>query len=131
MKSFIKQMSKKSAVLIPLILIFVSATIFTSCSYLFNNDDEDDFVALEVIKYPTKTTYIKGETLSLSGLAVQAIQKDGSRTPYYDYITTPAEGEVLNELGTQTVVISKTIHKNRHTNHYQTGSFSIEVVQQQ
>lgn len=116
-----------TTMLVTLLLVVVSSTVITSCTDLFNqNKDEIEMLGLEITSYPTKTNYNRGDTLDLSGLAVVAVYSDGSRSGFYNYTTTPAEGEVLNETGSVKVIVEKVILKPRETRHIQ-ASFYIEV----
>ena len=72
-------------------------------------------VGLEISKQPLKTTYIVGEALELEGLSLLGKLKDGQTTDFRypaliqnDYITSPAEGTILNTVGTQTVTVTRT-----------------------
>ncbi|MCL2032100.1 MAG: bacterial Ig-like domain-containing protein [Methanomassiliicoccaceae archaeon] len=66
-------------------------------------------VVLECIvvsEYPVKTEYFVGESLDLTGLVVTAAYSDGSTEIVTDYIAYPAEGTVLDDIGTQVVLIA-------------------------
>jgi hypothetical protein len=57
---------------------------------------------------PTKIAYTQSDTLSLSGLVVTAKYSDGSAKPVTSYTTDPANGTVLNAVGTTTVSVRYT-----------------------
>jgi len=73
----------------------------------FEEIDRVVLTDIKVTRLPLRVFYRVGETLDLSGLAVTAQYSDGSTKPILGYLTTPANGEVLNE-GVQTVTISYT-----------------------
>ena len=106
-----------TTVLVTLLIVVVSSTLVTSCSDL--NEKENEIMGLKITHKPNKTGYLLGETLDLSGLVVNVIYEDGSRVDYYDYTTTPREGEILNQEGIQSVVVEKVIRENRKINRYE------------
>ena len=57
---------------------------------------------------PTMTTYTVGESLDLTGLVVIATYDDGSSKEVTGYVTSPADGTVLDTVGSQTVTVSYT-----------------------
>ena len=57
---------------------------------------------------PTMTTYTVGESLDLTGLVVTATYDDGSSKEVTGYVTSPADGTVLDTIGSQTVTVSYT-----------------------
>ncbi len=61
-------------------------------------------VTLNVLN--VKRTYEQGEALNLTGLEVTAKYSDGSSKKVTDYTTNPANGTVLNEIGTVTVTVT-------------------------
>ena len=115
-----------TTVFVSLLIIAVSSVLFTSCEELNQEKEAYDIIALEISNDPNKTNYVKGETLDLSGLTVLAISKDGNRYNLYDFTTTPAEGQVLNETGSIEVVVEKVVRKNREKSTYK-DSFYIYV----
>ena len=61
---------------------------------------------ISVTNLPTKTIYITGETLNLSGLVINAFYNNGSSKPVTTYTTTPVNGLVLSNAGTTIVQVS-------------------------
>lgn len=61
---------------------------------------------LEVSKLPGKTSYSRGDRLSLAGMAVTAVYSDGSRKAVTGYTTSPADGSVLSSAGSQPVIVT-------------------------
>ena len=57
---------------------------------------------------PTMTMYTVGESLDLTGLVVTATYDDGSSKEVTGYVTSPADGTVLDTVGSQTVTVSYT-----------------------
>ena len=70
-----------------------------------------------------KTNYYQGDTLDLTGLEVYTQFADGTKTPISVYTSTPAHGDVLNEIGTTTVYVSFKNNKGED----KTFQFSITV----
>gem|GEM_PF-3062686 len=62
--------------------------------------------SIEITEQPTKVTYVVGEALDLTDMVVTATYKDESTATVTDYTTNPAGGDVLNNVGTQTVTVS-------------------------
>ena len=60
---------------------------------------------------PTKTVYIVGDKLNLTGMVVTATYSDGNKKEVTGYTTDPAAGEVLGTGSEQIVTISYTIYK--------------------
>ena len=58
-----------------------------------------------VCENPDKMSYAAGESLDLTGLVVAATYDDGSAVPITGYAVYPADGMILNSVGTQTVLI--------------------------
>jgi fibronectin type 3 domain-containing protein len=58
---------------------------------------------ITIIQKPTKTTYLSGENLDLSGLVVQASYNDGTSSPVTDYTV---QGYDANRTGVQTVTVN-------------------------
>ena len=90
---------------------------------------------IEVTSEPAKTSYIEGEALDLTGLEVMATYRvspsDDSYLEDVTYlvVTDPADGAVLDTVGTQTVTVTYT--DNRlfiGGDTIQTASFSVEVT---
>ena len=116
-----------TSVLIVLFGIIVAVTSFSGCENLLNKG-EDPVVAIKISSPPAKTNYTRGETLNLSGLVVNEVRSRSNTNDNYnylydfnayisgettDYTTTPAAGEILNETGTQTVLVERVIKNNR------------------
>ena len=137
-----------TSVLIVLFGIIVAVTSFAGCVNTLGNN-EDPVIAIGISSYPTKIEYTKGESLDLAGLVVYEVRVnrsyyDGNDYNYdYDYMnnngaynsgyttdytTTPAAGEILNETGTQTVLVERVIKntKQRRTERFQ-AKFTIRV----
>jgi|GEM_PF-2274574 len=64
--------------------------------------------SIAVTAQPTKKIYTVGETLNLSGMAVTAYYSNNSSKLVTVYTTTPANGAILNTVGTQTISVSYT-----------------------
>jgi len=60
--------------------------------------------SIEVTVLPL-TSYIVGETLNLTGMAVSATYEDGTTITVDGYATTPANGDLLNVIGIHTVTV--------------------------
>ena len=61
------------------------------------------------VTLPSKTEYIKGDALDLTGMSVTAIYSDDStENVTARAVVIPANGTILNEVGTITVVVSCT-----------------------
>jgi hypothetical protein len=117
-----------TSVLIVLFGIIVAVTSFSGCENLLNKE-EAPVVAIKISSLPAKTNYTRGETLNLSGLVVNEVRsRSNSNNDSYnylydfnayisgettDYTTTPAAGEILNETGTQTVLVERVIKNSR------------------
>jgi len=83
-----------------------------------------DLQSLAVTKPPTKTSYLQGDALKLSGMVVTATYTDGSTKDVTANVTTDqADGSKLPTIGTKTVQVSYT--DNGLT---QTASFPITVA---
>jgi hypothetical protein len=68
-----------------------------------------ELTSIAVTTPPTKTVYIIGEMLDLTGIVVTATYSDSSTEDVTaDCTSNPANSEVLNTLGTQTITISYT-----------------------
>ena len=63
--------------------------------------------SISIASNPNKTSYLLGETLDLSGLKVRANYDDGSfDSDISGYLTDPADGDILDVAGTQTITVS-------------------------
>ena len=62
--------------------------------------------SISVTNNPSKTSYVVGETLNLSGLVITANYSDNSSSVVTGYTTNPANGATLNTVGTQVVTVS-------------------------
>ncbi len=71
---------------------------------------------------PAKTAYTVGETLDITGLVITAAYSDGSSNTVTEYTTSPADGALLDEAGTQTVVVTYT-----EDDETRTASFTVAV----
>lgn len=78
-----------------------------TASFAITVEDAAQPVTLTAIEVggPTKTSYGKGDRLSLSGLTVTARYSDGTSKPVTNYTTSPANGAVLSTAGSQTVTV--------------------------
>ena len=62
---------------------------------------------ISVITRPSKTSYVLGDNLDLSGIGVKAYYEDGTaRDVASDCVFSPADGTVLDTVGDQTVSVS-------------------------
>jgi hypothetical protein len=61
-----------------------------------------------VTTLPSKTEYVAGEALDLTGLSLTVSFSDGSSAVAYVYITDPVNGAILDHAGTVTVTVSYT-----------------------
>lgn len=61
---------------------------------------------LELRAMPTKTTFTKGTALDLTGLLIAATYENGTTQVVTDYTSTPPNGTVLENTGTQIVTIT-------------------------
>ena len=73
---------------------------------VYGNVEEPTVTGIEVTELPTKTQYIVGETLDLTGLVVTASYSDESDKPVTGYTVSPAAGSVLNTAGTVKVTVT-------------------------
>ncbi|MCL1808917.1 MAG: bacterial Ig-like domain-containing protein [Clostridiales bacterium] len=73
---------------------------------------------------PTKTSYVEGEALDLTGMVVTATYNNGSLKAVNGYTTNPADGATLSTLGTQTITVSYA--ENGST---KTASFTVDVTE--
>ena len=64
--------------------------------------------SIAVTSNPTKTAYVEGDALDLAGLIIMATYSDGSSKAVTEYTTSPANGEVLDTGGDQTITVSYT-----------------------
>ena len=78
--------------------------------------------SIAITTKPTKTSYVKGEALSLSGMVVTASFSSGRTEAVTSYTSSPASGAALSTLGTTTVTVSYT--ENGAT---KTASFTVSV----
>jgi hypothetical protein len=62
--------------------------------------------SIAVTTQPTKTTYTVGETLDLTGMVVTGTYSDSSTAVVTGYTTSPASGDTLSTVGTQTVTVT-------------------------
>ena len=64
---------------------------------------------ISVITKPTKSAYVQGDNLDLTGIVVKAYYEDSSaRDVASDCVFSPADGTVLDTVGDQTVSVSYT-----------------------
>lgn len=61
---------------------------------------------LELRAMPTKTTFTKGTALDLTGLLIAATYENGTTQVVTDYTSTPPNGTILENTGTQIVTIT-------------------------
>lgn len=79
---------------------------------------------ISVITKPTKSAYVQGDNLDLTGIVVKAYYEDSSaRDVESDCVFSPADGSVLDTLGDQTVSVLFTDNGKTVT-----ASFDISVV---
>ena len=78
--------------------------------------------SIAITTKPTKTSYTKGEALTLAGMVVTASFSSGRTEAVTSYTSSPASGTALSTLGTTTVTISYT--ENGTT---KTASFTVSV----
>lgn len=79
---------------------------------------------ISVITKPTKSAYVQGDNLDLTGIVVKTYYEDGSaRDVESDCVFSPADGSVLDTVGDQTVSVSFTDNGKTVTT-----SFDISVV---
>ena len=78
--------------------------------------------SIAITTKPTKTSYVKGEALTLAGMVVTASFSSGRTEAVTGYTSSPASGTALSTLGTTTVTISYT--ENGTT---KTASFTVSV----
>ena len=67
-------------------------------------DRELDSITVDAL--PSKTVYEQGDTLDLSGLAINASYADGPSGYVTSYSTDPADGAVLDTVGQQAITVS-------------------------
>jgi hypothetical protein len=79
--------------------------------------------SIAITTKPTKTSYVKGEALDLSGMVVTATFSSGKTSTVTSYTTSPAAGSAVTTVGTSTVTVSYT--ENSVT---KTASFSITAT---
>ena len=79
--------------------------------------------SIAITTKPTKTSYTKGEALSLSGMVVTASFSSGKTAAVTSYTTSPAAGSAVTTVGTSSVTVSYT--ENGVT---KTASFSITAT---
>lgn len=65
-------------------------------------------VSIAVTTLPTKVTYLRGDKLDLDDMIVTATYENESSHEVTAYITDPADGALLETVGTQTISISYT-----------------------
>ncbi|MCL1897702.1 MAG: bacterial Ig-like domain-containing protein [Micrococcales bacterium] len=81
--------------------------------------------SIAVTASPSKTAYIAGEALDLTGLEVTATYSDGSTAVVTGSVTTsPAAGTALNTVGSQTVTVTYS-----EAGRTRVTTFTIEVAQ--
>ena len=61
--------------------------------------------SIEIASAPAKLVYTEGNALNLAGLVVNAIYNDGSSAAVVDYVTDPADGDILSTVGVQTILV--------------------------
>ena len=79
-------------------------------------------VGIVAVAVDSKTVYVVGDGLDLSGLVVTALYSDGSSNQVSDYVTNPQNGIVLDTVGLVPVTVSYT--ENDVT---KTTSFTVTV----
>ena len=79
--------------------------------------------SIAITTKPTKTTYYKEDTLSLSGMVVTATFTSGNTATVTGYTSSPAAGSILSSYGTKTVTVSYT-----ESGVTKTASFTISVT---
>jgi ABC-type cobalamin transport system permease subunit len=62
--------------------------------------------SIKVTTPPTKTVYLVGDTLDLSGMVVTATYNNGSTAPVTGYTASPANGAALNTAGSIPVTVT-------------------------
>ena len=85
--------------------------------------EEKIITTIKVTTKPTKLTYVKDETLDLTGMVVTATYEDGD-TAILDsdtYTTSPANGATLDTAGSITITVT-------HTASSKTCTFSVTVT---
>ena len=88
-----------------------------SGTFTISSEPEPQVIGIEVTTEPTKTEYVEGDALDLSGMVVTATYDDGSSVAVDGYTTVPAEGVELTVDDT-TVTVSYEGH---------TATFTITV----
>lgn len=88
-----------------------------SGTFTISSEPEPQVIGIEVTTEPTKTEYVEGDALDLSGMVVTATYDDGSSVAVDGYTTVPADGVELTVDDT-TVTVSYEGH---------TATFTITV----
>ncbi|MDR0934737.1 MAG: endonuclease [Erysipelotrichaceae bacterium] len=70
--------------------------------------DNPTLSSIAVGSMPSKVSYTVGETLNLTGLTILATYSDSTQALVTGYGTSPANGETLNTVGTQTITVTYT-----------------------
>ena len=64
--------------------------------------------SIAITTQPTTRSYVKGDTLSLSGMVVKATYNSGATATVTSYTTSPANGSKITSVGTVTITVSYT-----------------------
>lgn len=76
-------------------------------TYTITETEDVTLASIILSQNPTKTTYVAGETLDLSGMQVTAIYSDGVRKDVTDKVKSdPAEGTELTDIDLDEITIS-------------------------